>query len=70
MAKIDTLEAEVRSKAQEALDEFVQKAKELEGHPEFDSDILSVQIKVMGTLSPRNPTAGSAALVVKRDVKP
>lgn len=69
MASINSLEAEVRNKVQEAVDEFVQNAKKLEGNPELDSDFTSVQIRVIGVLKPRNQATGSASLTAKRDVK-
>lgn len=69
MAKIDEIEAEVRSKVQEALDEFVQSAKERDGNPELDSNFQAVQVRIIGILEPRDKAVGSSSLVAKRNVK-
>jgi len=68
MAKIDSIEAEVRNKVQEAVDEFVQNAKTLEGNAEIGSDFTSVQIRIIGVLVPKGPN-GSSSLNARRDLK-
>ena len=68
MADIKSIEANVRSKVQEAVDEFVQTVLDAEKNPEMDSDILTVQIRVIGIMKPR-AESGSSILLAKRDVK-
>lgn len=69
MAKIDSIEAEVRSKVQEAVDEFVQNAKALEGSTELSSDIVAVEIRIIGQLQSKS-SVGIPIVSGRRDIKP
>jgi len=68
MAKIKSIEAEVRSKVQEAVDEFVQSAIQAEGDPELDSDIQAIQIRIVGVTKPRSK-GGFSSIMAKQDFK-